>query len=76
MRVRVYLRVPDEDVDGLAVVGAKHNVGGTQEGFQDIDEARRHLLHLVKNEDRASALRQVPLHPAPQLLLPTTGGII
>ena len=56
--------LPDEDVDGLAVVGAKHNVGGTQEGLQHINKTWGHFLHLIKQEDRASALRQVPLHPA------------
>lgn len=67
--------VPDEDVDGLTVVGAKHHMWGTQEGLQNVDEAWRHLLHLVKNEDGASTLRQVPLHPTLQLPLQDTGGI-
>lgn len=67
----MHVCVPDEDVDGLAVVSAKHDMGGTQEGLQDVDETWRHLLHLVKKEDGASALRQVPLHPALQLLLQT-----
>lgn len=66
--------VPDEDVDSLAVVSAKHNVGRTQEGLQYVDQTRRHLLHLLEKEDGASALRQVPLHPALQLLLQTKGG--
>lgn len=61
--------VPYKDVDGFAVVGAKHNVGRTQEGLQHVNDARRHLLHLVKDEDGASALRQVSLHPTLQLLL-------
>ena len=66
--------VPDENVDSLAVVSANHNVGRTQEGLQDVDETRRHLLHLLEKEDGASALRQVALHPALQLLLQTKGG--
>lgn len=73
VRMCVCVCVPNEDVDGLAVIGAKHNVGGTQEGLQDVYNTWRHLLHLIKKEDRASALRQVPLHPALQFLLQTKG---
>lgn len=62
--VSLYEFLPNKYVDSLAIIGAKHNVGGTQEGLQDVDEARRHLLHLIKNKDRASAFRQVALHPA------------
>lgn len=62
--VCVCVCLPDEDIDGLAVVGAKHNMRGTQEGLQYINKTWRHLLHLIKKEDRASTLCQVPLHPA------------
>ena len=72
----MFVYVPNEDVDGLAVVGAKHNVRGTQKGLQNVNETWRHLLQLVKNEDRASAFRQVPLHPTLQLLLQTNGGTV
>lgn len=61
--------VPNKDVEGLAVIGPKHNVGGAQKGLQDVDETRRHFLHLIKQENRASAFRQVALHPTLQLLL-------
>lgn len=74
LSVCVGVCVPNEYVDGLAVIGAKHNVGGTQEGHQDVDETWRHLLHLIKKEDGASAFRQVALHPALQLLLRTNEG--
>lgn len=67
---------PDEDVDRLAVVGAEHNVGRTQKWLQDVDEPRRHRLHLVENENGASALRQVPLDPALQLLLQARRSLV
>lgn len=66
--------VPNEDVDGLAVIGAKHNVGGTQEGLQDVDETWRHLLHVIKKEDRSTTFCQAALHPALQLLLRNNEG--
>lgn len=56
-------RAPDEYVDGFAIIGAEHNVVGTQEGLQDVNEANRHPLHLIKNKDRATTFRQVALHP-------------
>lgn len=64
-------QVPDKDVDGLAVISAKHNVRRPQEGLQDIDETWWHLLHLIKKEDRASTFRQVALHPVLQVRLST-----
>lgn len=55
--------VPDKYVDGFAVIGAEYNMEWTQKGLQDVDEANGHLLHLIKNEDRAATFRQVALHP-------------
>lgn len=55
--------VPDEYVDGFTVVCAKHNMEGTQKRLQHIHETNRHLLHLIKNKDRAATFRQVAQHP-------------
>lgn len=63
--------VPDEHIDSFAVVCAKHNVGRTQERLQDVHQSRRHLLHLIKNEDGVSTFCKVPLYPALQLPLKT-----
>lgn len=60
---------PDEDVDGLAVVGAEDHVGGAQEGLQNVQQPGRHFVHLVEDEDGAGALGHVALHPRLQLLL-------
>lgn len=73
--IMVNLFIPDKDVDGFTVVGAKHDVGRTQKRLQDVDNTGGHLLHLIEYKNRASALCQVPLHPALQLPLQDGGRI-
>lgn len=63
---------PDEDEDCFAVVGAIHDPGGAQEGHDHVDQARVHLVHLVEEEGRPAAARQVALDPALQVLLGKT----
>lgn len=60
---------PYEDEDCFAVVGPIHNPRGSQERHDHINQARVHLVHLLKEKDRPSALRQVPLDPVLQVLL-------
>jgi len=61
--------LPYEDEDGFAVVGPVHNPRGSQERYDHVDQARVHLVHLVKEKGRPSAVCQVPLDPALQVFL-------
>lgn len=64
---------PDEDEDGLAIVGSVHNPGGAQEGLQDLHQAWSQLVHLIEEEEGAAAGSEVPLDPALKILLQGRG---
>lgn len=63
VRSSLLQHVPDKYVDGFAIIGPEYNMGRTQKGLQDIDEADGHLLHLIKNKDGATTFRKVAVHP-------------
>lgn len=60
---------PYEDEDCFAVVGPIHDPRRSQEWHDHINQARVHLVHLLKEKDRPSAVGQVPLDPVLQVLL-------
>lgn len=66
-------RPPDEDEDGSAIVGPEHDPRGAQERPQDLHQAWGQLVHLVKEEEGATAGSEVPLDPALKILLQGRG---
>lgn len=63
------LCVPNKYKDRFPIVGSVHNPRGSQKWNNYINQARVHLIHLIKEKERPATTGQIPMDPILQVLL-------